>query len=136
MEPNFYDYEYLVIDVLDYRLHSPERGEVVVLYDPRDSSQFFIKRVVALPGETVSFRNGKVLVDGVELDEPYLGESSETVSEFGQQTTTVEEGQYYVMGDNRSASYDSRRFGGVEESEFVGRVWIRAWPFDRWSIFE
>ena len=136
MEPNYYDYEYLIIDEIGYRFNEPERGEVVVLRDPTDSSQFFIKRIIGLPGEEVSIIGGNVLVDGVDLDEStYLDEAVETQPFSGQRTFTVAADQYFVLGDNRAASLDSRRFGPVDQSNFIGRVWIRAWPFDRLAVF-
>lgn len=137
MEPNFHDYEYLIIDELTYRFNDPVRGDVVVLNDPRDHSQYFIKRIVGLPGDEVRIEDGDVQINGVNLDETsYLDEDVVTDSALGERTFTVEENEYFVMGDNRPASYDSRRFGPVSEDDFVGRVWIRAWPFDRFTVFK
>lgn len=135
MEPNFHDYEYLIIDEISYRFNSPVRGQTVVLHDPRDPSQFFIKRVLGLPGETISFKNGKVQINGVDIDEAaYLAGDVVTTSPTNH-PVVIGDNEYFLMGDNRSASYDSRRFGPVDESELVGRVWIRAWPFNRLQIF-
>lgn len=135
MEPNYHDYEYLIIDELSYRFNPPVRGQTVVLHDPRDSGQFFIKRVLGLPGETISFKNGKVQINGVDVDESaYLASDVVTTSPTNH-SVVIGENEYFVMGDNRSASYDSRRFGPVNKSELIGRVWIRAWPFNRLQIF-
>lgn len=136
MEPNFFDYEYLIIDEINYRFNEPERGQVVVLHDPRHTSEFFIKRIIGLPGDTVSMRNGKVYVNDQKLDESwYLAEDVYTDYAPNQDEFIVPDNQYFVMGDNRQASYDSRRFGPVDRSEFIGRVWIRAWPVDRFTTF-
>lgn len=136
MEPNFYDYEYLIIDEISYRFNEPERGQVVVLHDPSNDSQYFIKRIIGLPGDEISIINDKVVVNGVNLDESaYLDPAILTEAASGQRTFTVGNGEYFVLGDNRDVSYDSRRFGPVSQKEFIGRVWVRAWPFNRMALF-
>jgi signal peptidase I len=133
MEPNFYNYEYLVIDELTYRFNDPARGDVVVLHNPKDPDQFFIKRIIGLPGETIEVKNHHVLINGTTLDEtPYLDETVET---WGNQKVSLGEDDYYVMGDNRSESLDSRVFGAVSKDDFIGRTWIRAWPLNRIDHF-
>ena len=138
MEPNFYDHEYLIINELSYRLREPERGEIVVFRYPRDPSQFFIKRVVGLPGETIEVSNQHVIIyntehpNGIVLDESYLGD----VSTNGKTRTTLSEGEYYLLGDNRDESLDSRVFGPVKRSAIVGRVWVRGLPLSRFTLFE
>lgn len=133
MEPNFHDYEYLVVDELSYRLRDPQRGEVVVLKDPLDPSQYFIKRIIGLPGEHLVVRDGAVRVNGKKLDESqYLDDSVRTT---GHDDVTLAEDEYYLMGDNRPASLDSRVFGPLNKSEFVGRTWIRAWPLNDIELF-
>lgn len=133
MEPNFHDYQYLVIDELSYRLREPARGEVVVLRDPLDPEQYFIKRIIGLPGDHVVVRDGGVRVNGVILNESVYLESK--VRTTGHDDVTLQSDEYYVMGDNRAASLDSRVFGPVLSSEFVGRTWIRAWPPSQMNIF-
>lgn len=138
MEPNFYDHEYLVIDELSYRLRAPERGEIVVFRPPTDPTQFFIKRVIGLPGETVHPENNQVVIrndehpEGIRLSEPYLDPNAVTV---GGQKVTLGPHEYYLMGDNRSSSLDSRQFGAVGSAAIVGRVWLRGWPLDRVAKF-
>lgn len=138
MESNFFDNEYLIIDEVSYHLHKPKRGDVIVFSYPNDPSQYFLKRVIGLPGETVIVRNGQVIVisknfpNGIILNEVYLRSGLNTP---GDVSATIKEGQYFVMGDNRSASWDSRGFGPISESAIVGRVWIRGWPFDRAQAF-
>lgn len=138
MENNFFDHEYLIIDEVSYRFHEPKRGDVVVFRYPNDPSQYFLKRVIGLPGETVTVRNGQVVVsnkdfpNGIVLSEIYLHSGLRTPGDIA---ATMREGQYFVMGDNRSASWDSRGFGPINEGAIVGRVWVRGWPFDRAQAF-
>ena len=144
MEPNFYDHEYLFIDKLTYRRDTPKRGDVVVTRYPRNPSEFFIKRVIGLPGETVEVANGKVRIynkeheNGFVLHEQQVG----TQGYLDQQITpltdtkTLKDDEYYLMGDNRAASLDSRIFGPVKRSFLVGKVWVRAYPFDRFRHFD
>ncbi|OGL67260.1 signal peptidase I [Candidatus Uhrbacteria bacterium RIFCSPHIGHO2_01_FULL_63_20] len=139
MEPNFYDHEYLIIDEITYRLRDPERGEIVVFRYPRDPSQFFIKRVVAIPGETVEVEGGRVRLfndaypNGTPLDETaYL----EGVQTGGRLKKTLGPDEYFVLGDNRAESLDSRVFGPVPRDHIVGRVWVRGLPLSRVGAFE
>ena len=140
MEPNFYDYEYLIIDEISYRFHEPARGEVVVLEDPRNPARFFIKRVIGLSSERVVIDNNIITIynpeypDGLVLDEIYYLESS--VKTSGKVDVTLGEEQYYVLGDNRSASLDSRVIGPIGKDDIVGKAWLRAWPFSRLEHFE
>jgi signal peptidase I len=139
MEPTFEDGEYLIVDQLSYHFRTPERGEVVVFRYPNQPSQFFIKRIIGLPGETVVVQDGKVIIEnaqhpaGVALDEsPYL---SPDVRTGGNVTMTLASDQYFVMGDNREASSDSRAWGPVPTHDLIGRVWLRAFPVDRMGVF-
>jgi signal peptidase I len=138
MEPNFYDHEYLIIDELSYRLRDPLRGEIVVFRYPRDPSQFFIKRVVGLPGETVEISGGQVIIyneefpNGQALEEEYI----DGVLTQGKKKVTLGSDEYYLLGDNRDESLDSRMFGGVARSLIVGRVWVRGLPLSRVGTFE
>ncbi len=138
MEPSFYDNEYLIIDEISYRFREPQRGEVVVFRYPLDPSQYFIKRVIGLPGETVEVTDGRVTVfnrvhpNGTVLEESYL----EGVVTHGKKKTTLADGEYLVLGDNRGESLDSRSFGPVKRTDIVGRVWVRGLPVSRASIFQ
>ena len=129
MEPNFHNGDYLIIDQLSYRLKGPQRGEVVVFKYPKAPSQRYIKRIVGLPGETVEIKEGEVTVSGSSLDEStYLSEFVYTdPREF--KTITLNEDEYFVLGDNRIASSDSRIWGPLPRENIIGRVFIRAWPF-------
>ncbi len=137
MEPNFYDREYLIIDELTLHFRSPERGEIVVFRPPQHDDQYYIKRVIGLPGETVEVRNGVVTIyndehpNGLLLAETYITEVTE-----GKDRRTLGAGEYYVLGDNRDASLDSRYFGPITMDHITGRVWVRGLPFDRISTFD
>ncbi len=139
MEPNFHDNEYLIIDELSYRLHAPQRGDVIVLKNPSQPSEFLIKRIIGLPNERLTIADGAVTIynatwpDGGVLDESsYLPTGRET---FGQLDVTLGPGEYYVLGDNRPASLDSRVFGPVLRSAIIGRTAVRAWPLYRARTF-
>jgi len=139
MEPNFYDHEYLIIDEISYRLHEPLRGDIVVFRYPNDPRQFFIKRIIALPGERIKVSGGKTTLynaaypDGRVLDEAsYLGAAYTA----GEKDVTLAGDEYFLMGDNRAASLDSRIFGPVPRNFIVGRVWFRGWPPEKIHFFD
>jgi signal peptidase I len=126
MEPNLHTDQRLVVEKVTYRLRSPRRGDVVVLRMPERGPELLIKRVIALPGETISISNGSVFVDGQRLEEPYLARETKG----NMVSLTVPEGHVFVMGDNRGASNDSRVFGAVPLDQVVGRAWFSYWPLD------
>lgn len=139
MEPNFFDHEYLIIDEVSYRVREPIRGDIVVFKYPNDPKQFFIKRVIGLPNETVEIADGHVRIynddhpNGFLLDETSYLDQDFTA---GTLTVTLKADEYFLMGDNRSSSLDSRIFGPVKQEAIVGRVWLRGYPLDRWKYFE
>lgn len=137
MEPNFYDHEYLIIDEISYRFHQPARGEIVVFRYPLDTSEFFIKRVVGLPGEEVEVRDGRVYIAPADGREKFVLSETYLPSGFtnGNQKVKLSAGEYFVMGDNRLSSLDSRSFGPVSQTNIVGRVWLRGWPLERFAAF-
>ena len=138
MEPNFNDHEYLIIDELSYRFRAAERGEIVVFRYPNDPRQFFIKRVIGLPGETVVVNGGRVYVQKMGDSEPeILDESSYlgSVPSPGDKRVTLGANEYFVMGDNRPSSLDSRSFGPVSATLITGRVWLRGLPIDKITQF-
>ena len=130
MEPAFENGDYLIIDELSYRFRNPERGEVVVFKYPNDPSQRYIKRIIGLPGETVEIQAGKITIISAKGEEPlneeYLPAS---VLTLGDTKMTLGAKEYFVLGDNRLASSDSRRWGSLPKEDIIGRVIIRAWPF-------
>jgi signal peptidase I len=142
MEPNFLDNQYLIIDEISYRFREPERGEIIVFRYPKDESQFFIKRVIGLPGDTVTITGGKVYVQkkgttsSALLDESaYLAADVQTLPQVLPDKVTVGDDEYFVLGDNRAASYDSRYFGFVPKKDLVGRVALRGWPITDLKTF-
>jgi len=141
MEPNFYDHEYLIIDELSYRLADPDRGDIVVFRYPKDPSQYFIKRIIGLPGERVVVSDGSVAIsrDGAEpvkIAEPYLTPGIVTeLAIRGYGDVTLGEDEYFLLGDNREQSLDSRVFGPVGRDFIIGKTWLRGWPIDRMTVF-
>lgn len=140
MEPNFYDKEYLIIDEISFRLKNPERGDIVVFKYPRNHEEYFIKRIIGLPGEKVQIKNGVVYIyneknpEGLKLEESYLSENDKTYG-LNEESVALSLNEYYVLGDNRNFSKDSRSFGAVDEKLIIGRVLLRGWPFSRVHIF-
>ncbi len=139
MEPTFLDHEYLIIDELSYRLHAPTRGDIIVFKYPNNHQEYFIKRIIGLPGERVKISESKVTIynnehpEGLLLNETYIPKSVVTEGEVNM---SLSKDQYFVMGDNRENSFDSRRFGKVDASLIVGRTWLRGWPLNRIQVFE
>ncbi len=135
MDPTFENGEYLIIDEFSYHFRTPERGEVVVFRYPKDPSKFFIKRVIGLPGETINISPNSITIStksgGSEtLDEPYL---SDNIS-YLPTTITLSDQEYFVMGDNRNQSLDSRSWGPVTDDHIKGRVGIRLFPITEADI--
>ena len=131
MEPNLHDNQRLVIEKISYHFHPPQRGDVVVLKRPnRQDDPPLIKRVVALAGETIEIRDGRVYINGEVLDESYLDQM--TFGDVGPLVVSPE--HVYVLGDNRGASNDSRSFGQVALSDIIGRAWLRYWPLDEIGV--
>lgn len=132
MYPTFKDGQFIFTDKISYRLGDPKRGDVVVFRSPKNENIDFIKRIIAQPGETVKISEGKVYVNGQLLDETqYLASDVFTGPESflsENQEIIIPEGMYFVMGDNRGHSSDSRDFGPVTPKEFVGKVFFRYWP--------
>jgi signal peptidase I len=141
MEPNFYDHEYLIIDEITYRFQEPQRGDIIVFRYPRNPQEYFIKRIIGLPNEEIKIKDDQVVIynetnpDGVALEETYLDEGVKTYS-MTEDTINLEENEYYVLGDNRNSSKDSRSFGPVNRSFITGRVILRGWPLSRINLFE
>ena len=131
MEPNFYQGDYLIVDELSYQFRAPQRGEVIVFKYPQDPSQRYIKRIVGLPGETVQIQGGKVFVyqDGQAQALDELAYLAQFVSTTGDMEMTLDKNEYFVLGDNRLVSADSRRWGSLPEENIIGRVFLRVWPF-------
>jgi signal peptidase I len=139
MEPNFDDGQYLIIDELSYRLGKPQRGDVIIFKYPNDPRQYYIKRIIGLPGETIEIKNNQIIIlssafpSALYLDESsYLADNEVT---GGDSKVSLSDTQYFVLGDNRQASYDSRRWGPLEKNFIIGKVWLRAWPLTKAALY-
>lgn len=131
MEPNFENGDYLIIDELSYRLRSPERGEVIVFKYPNNITQRYIKRIIGLSGETIEISDGQVKIYKNSQTPEILNEStylSDLIFTSGNLKISLGQDEYFVMGDNRPVSSDSRRWGVVPKVDIIGRVYFRAWP--------
>ncbi|MDO8523844.1 MAG: signal peptidase I [bacterium] len=137
MEPTFESGEYLIVDQLTYRFEAPKRGDVIIMRYPKDPSTFFIKRVIGLPKETVEIAGKNVIIHPAEgvaftLDESFLDPSREQ-NEYA--TYALGADEYFVMGDNRLESSDSRSWGALPAKDVVGRAIVRLFPLNRVSVF-
>lgn len=132
MEPNFHNGEYILTNKVVYKMKEPTRGDVVIFKSPRNKEVDYIKRIIGLPGDTVGLKNNKLYVNGQPVEEPYLAPD---VTIFGGsylqegQEITVPEGLYFVAGDNRPHSSDSREFGPISKDDIIGQAFLRYWPF-------
>ncbi|HKW72860.1 MAG TPA: signal peptidase I, partial [Candidatus Dormibacteraeota bacterium] len=126
------DNDYLIANKVDYRLHAPQRGDIIILRPPTNNSTDFIKRVIALPGERLMIRGGAVYINGHKLDEPYLPEAWTNDTNPAPWSegdgAVIPPNEYFVMGDNRNRSQDSRFFGPISRDRIDGKAWFRIWP--------
>lgn len=136
MFPTFHNGEYLVIDQVSYRFREPARGDIIVFRYPKDTTKFFIKRIVGLPNETIDIKGHVVTIinkehpEGVTLTEPYVKNMSEN-----NLRRTLANDEYFVLGDNRSGSSDSRSWGTLSRKLIVGRPFVRVLPLGEASLF-
>ena len=135
MEPSYHGGDYLIVDEISYRFHNPQRGDVIVFHYPFNPQARFIKRVIGLPGEIVKIEKGQVKIyndkfpQGKILDESsYLGKNSFTSKDL---EIVLGGSQYFVMGDNREFSFDSREWGPLERKYIIGKVRVRLFSFER-----
>jgi signal peptidase I len=145
MEPNYRNGQYLIIDELSYHFQQPNRGEVVVMRNLRDLKQYFIKRIIGLPGEKIQIDNGKITIfnqqhpSGEILNESYLPNQGltyphDTVLVGGSKILTLGPNEYFLMGDNRLVSFDSRDWGPLPRKDLVGRVLVRVLPLTKFDF--
>jgi signal peptidase I len=132
MAETFHTGEYLIVDQLSYYFHKPNRGDVVIFRYPRDPSKYFIKRIIGVPGDTVLIEEAKVTIineenpEGITLDEPYI----KSMRSAGRLEEKLGDREYFVMGDNRDESSDSRMWGVLQEERIIGRAFLRLFPID------
>ena len=135
MQPSFYEDQRLLVSKLAYKFHEPERGDIIVFRPPYDDRDSYIKRIIGLPGEYVAMKQGRVYIhqaDGsvLELDEPYIKEPAR--HSFAGDPIPANE--YFVLGDNRNNTNDSRSGWTVPAEDIIGKAWISIWPPDRWGL--
>ena len=136
MDPTFRSGDYLIVDQISYKFEEPERGSPVIFKYPNDRTKYFIKRIIGLPHETVVIQGEEVIIknsehpEGFSIDEPYIEfKKSDNI------TVNLEEGEYFVMGDNRLGSSDSRAWGPLTEKDIVGRPLLRLFPINKVEVF-
>lgn len=129
MEPSIHPSQYVLVDKISYMLGSPRRGDVIVFNYPLATDRDFIKRIIGLPGETVSIADGVVRVNGQPLTEPYIAAPPVAGGQW-----TLRPNQYFVMGDNRNSSSDSRTWGPLDRKYLIGRAALVYWPPTNWGL--
>jgi len=135
MVPTFEDGQYLIIDEISYRLNDPQRDDVIVFKYPNDTDKFFIKRIIGLPNETLDIKGNDIMVtnkeypNGLKLDQPYVKNTADNTVHF-----ELKNDEYFVMGDNRSASSDSRYWGAVPKKLLIGKVFLRLLPINKINV--
>lgn len=137
MIPNFHTGDMIITNKLTARFSDFRRGEVIVLQDPLDATKVFIKRIIGLPGETLKLSEGKIYINGQLIDEPYLPSGLLTPGESFLRSgdeVTIPEGNYFVMGDNRGNSSDSRQWGLLKKDLIIGQALLRYWPLDQAAL--
>ena len=135
MHPNFHTGQRLVVNKVIYKFHEPERGDVVILHSPKRQQGDLIKRIIGLPGESVEIKDGVVYIykeDGnvLPLDEPYITEQAEDAYT----RRKIPDNEYFVLGDNRNNSDDSRHGWTLPRQNIIGKVWLLIWPPDEWGL--
>ena len=135
MEPNFHNQEYLIVEKVSYKIGEPHRGDVVIFKAPSNPDYDYIKRVIALPGETIKIANNTIYINGHAIDETYLAPDELTTVSYDPKMTlerTLGENEFFVLGDNRDHSSDSREFGVLTKDKIIGKVFVTVYP---WSNF-
>ncbi len=130
MNPTLINGEYFLVNKLSYRENQPDRGDIIVFKNPQNMEQSFVKRIIGLPGEKIKIERGEVYINGVILDEPYL--RSEIQTNIGSalmegQEKEISPDHYFVMGDNRIGSFDSRQWGFLPKNNIIGKYWVSYW---------
>ena len=134
MQPNFFTGQFVIVSRLNYMLSNPTQGDVVVFHYPANPEEDYIKRVIGIPGDTIEIRDMQVYVNGVAIAEPYINEPCNRSSCPDRVYPTLGPDEYFVMGDNRNHSSDSRRFGAVNRRFIVGEALLRYWPPQDWGV--
>ena len=136
MDKNFANQEVILVDKLSYRFREPIRGEVVVFLAPVNNQDDYIKRIIGLPGETITIANGKVYIDGKQIQEPFLSQEGKTPETSMRIDKKIGIDEYFVLGDNRPHSSDSREWGTVPKKNLIGRAVIAVWPLNMFGLIK
>jgi len=142
MEPNFHDGEYLIVDEISLRFKQPERGDIVIFHPPTNPKVYYIKRVIGLPNEVVDIKNGEIRVFEQDSPEPLIIDESKYLGNdyllrpSEKYHLKLGATEYYLLGDNRPNSLDSRRLGAIDFSHMKGKVVLRAFPFDKFTVIK
>lgn len=130
MEPTLHSGQFVITNKITYQIGQPQRGDIIVFIAPRTAQEEdYIKRIIGLPGETVKIDGGKVYVDGQTIEEPYIADPPQYSSLW-----TVQEGEYFVLGDNRNHSNDSHDWGLLKKDAILGKAWLIYWPPKFWGL--
>jgi signal peptidase I len=133
MEPNFYQGYLIMVSKVAYRSSGPQRGQVIIFNPPVESEIPYIKRVIGLPGDTVEIKDGTVSINGTPINEPYiLQEPPQNNKDYG--PTVLSDDEYFVLGDNRNNSSDSRSWGPIKRNDIIGKAWFIYWPPSKWRV--
>lgn len=132
MEPNLHTGQYILVDKVAYRVGNPDRGDVVVIRFPLDPRRDFVKRIIALPGETIEIRDRRVIVDGRALDEPYI----RIPGSYRYEKKQVPDGHFYVLGDNRDSSHDSHIWDWLPREYIIGKARLSYWPWQYAGVID
>lgn len=137
MQPTFQDQEYILVDKLSYRFREPSRGDVIVFHPPGEQQENFIKRIIGLPGEQIDIQGGRIFVNGQLISEAYtLEESSLDLDPNSSISRSLGDNEYYVLGDNRNHSKDSRELGAIERDRIIGRAWVVLFPINELNVVD
>jgi signal peptidase I len=129
MEPNYVEGEWLLASKATYWFHEPERGDVIILEPPFETEEVYIKRLIALPGDTVEVNDGAVYINGTAIDEPYIKEAPAYTFPL----TELGEDEYFVLGDNRNNANDSSKGWTISHDAIIGKAWFSYWPISEWG---
>jgi signal peptidase I len=138
MEPTLSDGDNLIVDKISYRFHDPERFDIIIFPYQYEEDTYYIKRIIGLPGETVWINtNGDIYIDGVLLEESY-GLERMSYAGLAASPITLGEDEYFVLGDNRNNSTDSRFdvVGPIKRDDIIGKAWVRIYPFDKMTVIK
>lgn len=130
MLPTLKENNLIIVNKITYRLNDPKRGDIVVFHPPNGSKSPYVKRIIALPGETIEIRNGEILINGIPIEEDYI--SIATPGVYG--PLTLGKDEYFVMGDHRNNSLDSREFGPISKESIIGKAALVFWPPSAFAI--